>query len=63
VEANELTEETINHVHWEDVELWIQQQMDDDRQSKSTMNVRDEYTTYWDSFDREANRMQLCYVE
>jgi hypothetical protein len=63
VEAIELTDEMINHVHWEDVELWIQQQMDDNRRSELAMNVRDEYITNQERFDGEANRLQLCYVE
>jgi hypothetical protein len=63
VDAIELTDETINHVHWEDVELWIQQQTDADRRSELVMNVRDECVTNRERFDGEANGFQLCYVE
>jgi hypothetical protein len=35
-------------MHWEDVELWIQQQTDDNIWSELTMNVRDEYVKYHD---------------
>jgi hypothetical protein len=58
-------------MHWEDVELWIQQQTDDNIWSELTMNVRDEYVKYHDrdeyvkyhdSFDVNGKGLQL-YVE
>jgi hypothetical protein len=61
VGAIELTDESINHVQWEDVELWIRNQTDEDRRSEITMNCRDEFVTYRDSFDVKGNRMETYY--
>jgi hypothetical protein len=55
-------DESIHHVNWEDVELWITQQMDADRQSKLSMNVHDDYVIHRDSFNNGEPRLELCYV-
>jgi hypothetical protein len=62
VGAIELNDESIHHVQWEDVELWIQQQTDADRLIELAMTVRDDYVTSRDSFDMMETRMELCYV-
>lgn len=58
----EAKDESIHHVNWEDVELWITQQTDADRRSELSMNVRDDYVIHRDSFNDGELRLELCYV-
>jgi hypothetical protein len=58
----EAKDESIHHVNWEDVELWITQQTDADRRSELSMNVRDDYVIHRDSFNNGEPRLELCYV-
>jgi hypothetical protein len=61
VESIERPDETIHHVQWEDVELWIrEQQADDDRRSESSCTVREDYFGCRDSFD--VARSEIVYV-
>jgi hypothetical protein len=62
IAAIETTDETINHVHWEDVEIWIKQQTDNDRRSELSMNVRDGFVNHRDSFNISEPRVELLYV-
>jgi hypothetical protein len=61
VEAIERPDETIHHVQWEDVKLWIrEQQFDDDRRSELGCTVREDYSGCRDSFD--VGRSETVYV-
>jgi hypothetical protein len=60
VASIEEPDETIHHVQWEDVKIWIQSQTDDDRRSELTATVRDDYLPCRDSFD--VDRPQMVYV-
>jgi hypothetical protein len=61
VEAMEEPDETIHHVQWEDVKLWLQEQRrDDNRRSKLACTVRDEYLACRYSFD--VARSETVYV-
>jgi hypothetical protein len=56
----QLTDKSIYHVKWEDVELWIQQQMDKDRWSELALTVDDDYMMYRASFDVKEARLHIC---
>jgi hypothetical protein len=53
VEAIEEPDESMNHVQWEDVKIWI---TDEDRWSEMTCTVLDEYLASGDSFDNGQNK-------
>ena len=59
----EAKDESIHHVNWEDVKMWIGQESDDARRSESNMNLRDKYVTHRDSFDVKMDEMRIHYVD
>ena len=63
VGLSEVKGDTIHHIQWEDVGMWIDQQTVDDRLSELSMTVRDDFESYRDSFDPMENQLQFSYVE
>jgi hypothetical protein len=54
-------DDSIHHVQWEDIRLWIAEgHADDNRRSETAYTVRDGYIAARDSFDVES--WELVYV-
>jgi hypothetical protein len=61
VKAIKQTDKTMNHVQWEDVKLWIWQQMDCKIWSKlALLSVSDDYLACHDSYN--DTRLLIIYV-